>query len=226
MENILVIELQPHDSVGIAGGRILTHRCIAVHSIDLLAIRNERDLQVVQERGVGAPQFHIRRHRDLHRNAVHRLRPGNLFSSVQHGHLYHIGNLRGSGVDLHAQGLPVDIGRGANPGDVLRRHRFEPYGLPNPADGRIHDAAGVVHLLTARLVTGVGRIPDFYLQRIGSFLIQRGGNIECKRGITARMPTDLDVVDPYVRFPVHGSEMQQHPLPGPFSWHGELARIP
>ena len=38
MENILVIELQPHDSVGIAGGRILTHRCIAVHSIDLLAV--------------------------------------------------------------------------------------------------------------------------------------------------------------------------------------------
>ena len=38
MENILVIELQPHDSVGIAGGRILTHRGIAVHSIDLLAV--------------------------------------------------------------------------------------------------------------------------------------------------------------------------------------------
>ena len=46
------------------------------------------------------------------------------------------------------------------PRDARLRHRLHPHRLPDAGDRRVPDAAGLEHLLAARLRAGVGRVPD------------------------------------------------------------------
>ena len=104
-------------------------------------------------------------------------------------------------------------------------HCFEPYRLPDAAHGGVPDALGAVHLLAARLVAVVGRIPYANPDVVGT-LFQGRRDVELERRIAARVAAYADAVHPDVGFPVYGAEVQQHALAVPFRGYREAVVVP
>ena len=90
------------------------------------------------------------------------------------------------------------------------RHCLEPDRLPDARHGRIPDALGFEHLLSAGLRPLVGRIPHAHDQFLIACPLQGRGDIEGERIVAAAMSAHLPSVHEHVRFPVDRSEMQEH----------------
>ena len=90
------------------------------------------------------------------------------------------------------------------------RHRLQPHRLPDAGGGRVPDAAGLAHLLAARLRAGVGRVPDRHDHLLLAAGLERVGDVEAEGVVAAAVLADLLAVDPDRRLPVHRAEVQQH----------------
>ena len=94
-------------------------------------------------------------------------------------------------------------------------HRLKPYCLPDAAYRCIPYPSRVVHLLPARLVPLVCRIPDLDRKGVFPFRGQCPGDVERERGEASGMAADLHTVDPYIGLPVHSTEIQHDPAAFP-----------
>ena len=212
----LVIELQPHDAVRIAGRRKLAHRRVAVPPRSTVSLPSETSATRRSSTGSGESGLHgffmSAWHRDRHRNAGHRHRPVAISfrSPSMHRHLDPVVRKPafGSGVGLHAQRACGSMS------GVVR----------SPAMYRC--GTGSSQTVCQIPLTGVYQIPpgaDVCLPRgcsprsVGSqtrtfsvffFLVQRCRHVERERSIAARVAAYLHVVDPDVGFPVYGAEVR------------------
>ena len=112
------------------------------------------------------------------------------------------------GFDCDRYDAAVDVRHNLERFDPLRRHRFEPCGLPDAGYRRVHDALRLEHLLAPRLVARVGRIRYRDDEFILAFL-QCVGDVERKRIVAARVLADFLAVDPHGALPIDGAEVEQ-----------------
>ena len=95
-------------------------------------------------------------------------------------------------------------------------HRFEPHRLPDTRHRSVPNAFRSRYLFPPGLVSFVCRIPHPDYQRIHASLFQCRRNIKRKRSETTAMASYSYAIHPYLSFPVHRTEMQQHPAFPPF----------
>ena len=224
LEQRFVVQFQTYDVVFVAADREFAHRRVALHLVHLPAVAHQRHFHIVEERRCGTPQLRLR-HVQLHGRTAERTALGYLRAVVVKTHFDHVARLRAAGGRLHAKQFAVEVGRGSDVPDVLLRHGFEPYRLPDAAHGGVPDAFGTVHLLAAGLAARVGGVPHAYLQLVVA-LLERRRDVEFEGREAAGVRSHADAVHPNVGFPVHCAEVQQHAFAVPFRGDREGAVVP
>jgi len=126
----------------------------------------------------------------------------------------------------HSDSAGGGIGNNAQLLDAGHRHRLDPHRPPDARAGGVKDAAGLEHLLAARLGAGIGRIPDRDGDHLFAGVFKGGGDIKGKRVVAAFMIADLNAVDPDLGLPVHRLKMKEDPLLAPTGGNGKSAAVP
>ena len=80
-------------------------------------------------------------------------------------------------VDRDADGFGVDVRDNLQIFDRRRRNRLQPHGLPDARGGRVHNAAGVDALLSARLARVIGGVEDAHNQLLRAGFGEIGGHV-------------------------------------------------
>ena len=225
LEDEPVVEHQPHRARAVLAERDFSHPEVTRDLVDHFVAPLQDHLQIVEERISRRPQlraadFQAQRGADRTAGLGHRLRA--LFGP---GH----NRVAGHGAArLHGQlgNRAVDVRNDVKPADRRIWNRFQPNGLPNAGDGRVPDAAGIEHLLAARLRPLVDRIPDAHHDLLGLSRFEGLGDVEGERVVAAPVRTDLVPVDPDRGIPIDGAEVQQNPLTLPVGRKRELAAVP
>ena len=216
-----VVQLEAQDALCIRPFADLAHRTVALHVVHDLAVNTQADLQVIEERVFGAPEMGVGKG-NLGRSAGQGLGGRHHFPGVEQLGFH---NTARHSFRLNADAARIQVGCGPQPRDVLLGYGFQPDRLPDARHGGVPDAAGLAHLLATGLEAGVGAVPDADGQGVLAGL-QRIGDVQAERGVTARVAAGQDAVDPDVGFPVHGAEVQQDALSAPSLRDGETAAIP
>ena len=227
LEQVFVVQLHADESLVVFLHRDLAHAEVALHLVLLAAAVVHRDVQVVEERVVGAPQVGVRdgqRHVFAHLG----LACGHHFLLVHHFHA-EVRGQRGVAAGLHAH-LHLALVHVGHDGQVVYVgvvHRLHPYRLPDAAHAGVHDAARRERLLAAGVAAVVRRVIYLHLQSVLSGAVHQCRNVEREGVVAAFVLAGLLAVHRHHALPVHGLEVQQHPLAlgQPALGHGKRAAV-
>src|SRR5205823_8363086 len=94
--------------------------------------------------------------------------------------------------------------------DIGLLNRLKPNSLPDACARGVENAARPVDLLAARLRALVSRVRHANNELLFPRCLERLGQIEAKRIVTARVLAELLPVEPDGCLPIDCAEMQQH----------------
>ena len=189
----LAVEEEPGNAVLVLLHGQLAHSKIAAHLVLPTA-----HAEGIEPGMLRAPGLEVR-HRDPGGQRILRA------VKLRHGDLLAF-DLR---LDLH---LAAVIARGDAQGtDIACRHSLHPHGLPDPALGRIPDAAALALLLAAGMAAALGSVADAH-RDAQALALRRLGHLRRKGQIAAHMAGHLPVVDPDRGNLIHRPEMEQQAL--------------
>ena len=206
LEERLVVEEEAPVAVGGGADGDLPHPEVAADGV----ARGEGDAELVEVRIVGRPEVcvaHPEHDRLTHGRRAH----CDLGAAGEHAHADGRAGGRARDVGLHGDGSGVDVGGGEHARDVRAGHRLQPHRLPDAGDGAVPDGVRVQHLLSARLLTAVGGIPDAHDELLRTIAVHGVGDVEGEGVVAAAMLADPGTVHPDGGVPVHRAEMQQQP---------------
>ena len=173
----------------------------------------------------GSPQFRFR-HLQPQRTVGHTLGCRDGLAAVGEHCLHYAAVVVGTATQGELHTAVADIGSRRDMGDMVLRHRFQPHGLPDAADGGVPNRVRREGLLADRLVALVGGVVDTHHQFLAAFAMEIWCNVETEGGVATLVASYMDVVHIDIRLPIHCAEVQHHPLALPSGRHHKLAVVP
>ncbi len=165
----------------------------------------QRDLQIVEVRGIGRPEPRVLHDEREARAVAPRLRDrpaGVADDDTERARTAATADLRADG-----DGARAGVGGDGQVLHVAGRHLLEPDGLPDPGHLRVPDAAGVTHLLAAQLpALGLVLHADHHFVVAGA---ERVRHVDGERRVSAHVGADRAAVDEQFAPVVHGFEVEQ-----------------
>ena len=180
LEHRLAVEHQADVALRVLAQGDLPHAEIAADGIDRLAGLAERHLQVVQERLVRRPELGLGNRKGQFA-PCRAGRTGNLPAAIQDDGLDRIGVGRAAGDHRQPHDAAIHVGRYRQPDDARRRHRLDPYRLPDARRGRVGQRAEGFQVAGDLLALGLAaarRVENATTRSCGPLGRQSVGNVE------------------------------------------------
>ncbi len=225
MEDGQAIQSEAHNAAVISLRAETTHCKITGDFINHFSSAQHLDFHIIQERMVRRPSQKVLRHVDLNGLSIDGFGRSDRLTFKGHLNLVEIILGRIGEIHLHANRSLVIIGCSDYVPDIVLWHILQPYRLPDTRHSSVENAARLEHLLAMRNITVVGRVPNTNNHRV-LFALKGLRDIKSKRSVPTCMRPHLDVVHPYIRHPVDGTEMQQDATIFPVVWNGKSLLIP